>query len=70
MMIMTTKEELLKFGTYNTKGVPEEYLEKMIPTAIYVWRGRIVAVEWVVDGVGRFVDDENIASIAHRISIK
>jgi len=67
---MTTKEELLKFGTYNTDGVPESYLKKMIPTAIYVWRGRLVAVEWFVEEYGYFIDDENIASMGHRIEIE
>jgi len=67
---MTTKEELLKFGTYNTDGVPQSYIEKMVPLAIYVWRGRLVAVEWFVEEVGRFIDDENVASVSHRIEIK
>ena len=66
---MTTKEELLKFGTYNTENVPQDYIDRMIPIAIYVWRGRLVAVEWFVDGIGRFIDDENIASVAHRIEL-
>lgn len=67
---MTTKEELLKFGTYDTKNVPQDYLEKLKPVAIYIWRGRLVAVEWFVEGVGYFIDEENMASMCHRIEIK
>ena len=70
---MTTKEELLKFGTYSsyTNGhVDPDWGEKMQPVAIYVFRGRLVAVEWFAEEHGYFIDDENIASVAHRIEIK
>ena len=41
----------------------------MQPVAIYVWRGRLVAVEWFAEEYGHFIDDENIASMAHRIEL-
>ena len=70
LMLMTTKEELLKFGTYPAiKSVDPEFAEKIVPTAIYVWRGRLVAIEWFAEDYGHFIDDENIASMGHRIAI-
>jgi len=65
---MTTKEVLLEVGSAAT--INPEFIEKMIPKAIYVFKGRIVAVEWFVEDYGCFIDDENIASMGHRIEIK
>ena len=70
---MTTKEALLKFGTYPSLvngAVDPEFAEKIIPTAIYVWRGRLVAIEWFEEDYGYFIDDENIASMGHRIELR
>ena len=64
---MTTKEALLEVGT--AFSITPEFKEKMIPTAIYLFKGNVAAVEWFVEDYGYFIDDENIASVSHRIEI-
>ena len=64
---MTTKEALLEVGSAAT--INPEFKKIMTPEAIYLLKGRIVAVEWFVENYGYFIDDENIASVAHRIQL-
>lgn len=64
---MTTKEALLECGT--AASINPDFIKVMIPKAIYVFKGRIVAVEWFVEGYGVFIDDENIASVSQRIMV-
>jgi hypothetical protein len=71
---MGTKEALLEARTIHESFLAD-YRNEMIPTAIYLLKSRIVAVEWFVENWGGkghqyFIDDENIASVAHRIEIK
>ena len=58
---MTIKESLLEAGT--AKTVNPDFIQKMIPKSIAIWRGKLVAVEWFVEDYGHFWDDENIVSV-------